>query len=116
MNLPDDCTLAYTVNHESKYYRLYREATGTMTGRSLGVAASASGGGVAWEFVVEEHRLGKGAVQLQIFDDAFAALAQIPEFFAALAEQEPTSLDAVRAILDELGAVDQTTRAVTSAP
>lgn len=108
--LPEDTHLAYIVSHEAWYAR----TPGVIDHPEINVMASAkgSGGGVAWEFMVEEVDLGRGepAIRVKVFDDAFAAFAQIPEFFAAIAETPPQTLKAVRAALDAMGAVDETER------
>lgn len=109
--LPEDTHLAYTVSHEA----WYATTPGVVDGPEIGIAASAegTGGGVAWEFAVEEVDLGGHgkAIRLRIFDDAFAAYSQIPEFFTALGSEKIGSLDEVRDLLDRLGAVDETKRA-----
>lgn len=110
MELPEDCFLAYVVTHEAWYYEPNR-ASGLLNGRSLNVSASSRGGGVAWEFTVEEHPHNGGGIKLNMFDDSFPAFVQIPEFFAALNGNEvPESVAAVREILDRIGAVDTTER------
>lgn len=78
---------------------------------SLAVSAAHHGGGVAWEFAVEQHRLvgcPRPAIQLRIFDDAFDAFRQIPSFFAALCKD--MTLRDVRELLDAFGFVDETER------
>lgn len=110
MNLPEDTHLAYTVWHEAWYADATRDAT---EHPNLMVAASAkgSGGGVAWEFQIDGYELGgKPCTCVEMFDDAYAALAQIPEFFTALTERQPGTIEEIRAILDGLGAVDETER------
>lgn len=110
MELPEDCFLAYVVQHEAWYYEPNR-AAGVSGGRSLNISASSRGGGVAWEFSVEEHPHNGGGVKISMFDDAFPALVQVPEFFAALnGDEVPESVTAVRAILDRIGAADTTER------
>jgi hypothetical protein len=110
--LPEGTHLAYTVFHES----WYAEVPGTVREPSIGIAASAegAGGGVAWEFAVEEasftDKSGQHPISVRLFDDAFVAIAQIPEFFAALATGSVTSLRAVCDLLDGMGAVDETKR------
>jgi hypothetical protein len=104
MNLPDDTHLAYIVSHEAWYYRGDGKP-------SLSVSASANGGGVAWEFEIEEMELGgKPVTRVKVFDDAYAAFAQVPELFAALADGAGTTLTACRGLLDMLGAADETGR------
>ncbi|MBF6326514.1 hypothetical protein IU451_28860 [Nocardia cyriacigeorgica] len=53
---------------------------------------------------------GRPSVHAVVFEDAFKAFAQVPELFALLAELEPTSIQTVIMILDQLGAVDVTRR------
>jgi hypothetical protein len=106
MKLSEDTHLAYTVAHEAWYWRGDENPF-------VMVAASAkgSGGGVAWEFQIEEMELGgKPTTRVKVFDDAYAAFAQIPEFFAAFADAPPSTLRAVIAALDAMGAVDETER------
>jgi len=110
LNLPSDCHLAYIVWQEA----WYSQASASLNEHPhLMVSASArgSGGGVAWEFQIDGYELGGSPVtRVKMFEDSYAALTDIPEFFAALAEERPVTLDQVRAILDSLGAVDETER------
>jgi hypothetical protein len=107
MQLPEDTHLAYVVSHEAWY-------ANAMPDRhpEINVMAAAEGGGVAWEFSVEEVDLGSSgpAIRVKVFDDAFAAFAQLPEFFALLAAEKADTLDSVCRILDRLGAADETER------
>lgn len=110
MNIPEDCHLAYVVSHEAWYWNA---AKGTDSKPHLNVQASAkgTGGGVAWEFDVSEHFLGgEYCTRIEMFDDSYAAFADIPEFFALMREHQPGMLREVRGILDGLGAVDETER------
>jgi hypothetical protein len=112
--LPADTHLAYTVSHEAWYAR----TPGIVDQPQIMVGASAqgSGGGVAWEFSVTEHDFGGHGRAIKVgvfddaFDDAFAAFAQIPEFFAALAAGDIDTLDKVALLLQHIGAVDETER------
>lgn len=105
MNIPDDCFFAYTVMHEAFYASVLNGK------REISVSASAHEGGCLWEFMVEEVDLGGHPnVKVNIFDDAFDAFAQIPEFFARLTTERPTDLKQVARILDDLGARDTTER------
>lgn len=110
MNLPEDCRFAYVVNHEAWWYSVLKdEKPGIM------VMAAHNEGGVAWEFEAGEMVLGgESAVKIHMFNDSFDAFTQVPEFFAALAEEKPGTLDGVRTILDRLGAVDRTARTRTN--
>lgn len=104
--LPEDCYLAYIVMHEAYWAPrtwIPNEKPTVM------VQAASNGGGVGWEFAVEDYA-SINAVRLAMFSDSWAALTQIPEFFAALAAGEVSSLADARVLLDRLGAVDRTER------
>jgi len=107
--LPEDTHLAYTITHEAWYARSLPDDR-----REINIAASAegSGGGVAWEFTVEEVNLGSHGpeIRVKVLDDAFAAFTQIPQFFAALEAENVKGLDEVRHLLDKMGATDETER------
>jgi hypothetical protein len=105
INLPEGASLTYTVMHEA-WFKSVLDGE-----RYLMVHASARGGGCHWEFQVVEGEISPHpSTRVKIFDDAYAAFTQIPEFFAALTAEAPGTLDGVRAILDRLGAVDETQR------
>ena len=106
MNLPEGTRLAYIISHEAWYARY----PGIVRRPDINISASVPGDGCAWEFSVEDVDQGQHgtAIQLRMFYDAFAAFADIPEFFAAL--PGVTTLDGVRKQLDALGAVDETRR------
>jgi hypothetical protein len=110
MNLPEDTHLAYIVVHEAWYsqppnnVRIDNRPT-------LTVQASAEGGGVAWEFEIVEETTPPGALRVYVFDDAWQAFDQVPEFFFALVGLGgKATLEKVRGALDLLGAVDETDR------
>jgi hypothetical protein len=106
MKLPEGTHFAYTVTSEAWWFR-GGEAPNVMVAAS----AKGQGGGVAWEFSIDEIELGgKPVTQVKVFDDAYAAFTQIPEFFAALADEAPATVAAVVALLDQLGAIDETDR------
>lgn len=110
ISMPDDCTFAYTVCSEAWYSEVLKD-TGVMKNRpELMVAASGNGGGCKWEFSVVEKNLGGPTVQVRMFGDSFDAYVSIPAFFSALEREQPSTLDEVRQILDDLGAIDQTQR------
>lgn len=93
--------LTYTIPHEA-YYK------SVITDVSIGVQKAADEGGVAWEFsIVEKRNIG---LRVEVFDDAWAAFAEIPELFAELARSGRTNLGGVRGILDDLGFEDATQR------
>jgi hypothetical protein len=59
---------------------------------------------------VVEHDLYRPALKLGIFDEGWEAFRVLRPFFDGLADVH--SLDGVRALLDSLGAVDETERVV----
>lgn len=105
MNLSDNCELAYIVGREAWYHD-------TDPGREpyVRVGADHSEGGCEWEFMVTEHPFNGGCIRVEMFSDAFAAMVQVPEFFRGLVERKPTSLEALRLLLDDIGARDTTER------
>ena len=107
MNLPEDTHLSYIVWHEAWYADASR-----IPGDKphLNVQAAADDGGVAWEFQIDGYDLSGPVTRLKMFQDSYAAFAQMPEFFEMLAEQRPVTLTEVRDILHALGAVDETPR------
>lgn len=110
MKLPDGTHLAYVVTHEAWYSRGHGLPD---RDPSIGVMASAegSGGGVAWEFSIRAVPLsGSPSLKLGMFWDCFDAFGQMPEFFEGLAGIGNGTLDDIRALLDQLGAVDETAR------
>lgn len=109
MDLPDEATLTYVLEHEAHYADALDE--GKTPAVSV-VAAAAGGMGAHWEFRLREQQLlgGVPALRLEMFDDAFAAFSDIPEFFAALREHQPTTVAAAVELLKPLGAVDTTKR------
>ena len=108
MNLPEGSHLAYIVWHEA----WYAEASRTPGEHPhLMVQTAHEGGGVTWAFQIDGHELGGSLVtRVKMFDDSYGAFAQIPEFFAALADGGPATLGDIMEILDGLGAVDETPR------
>ena len=66
----------------------------------------------SWEVLLVDYsgELGEPAIQMEIFDDAFAAFTEIPWFFTTLATERPNTLHQVRTVLDRLGFVDATER------
>lgn len=110
MNLPDDTHLAYIVSHEAYYWNAAK-TPGEKPHLNVQASARGNGGGVAWEFDVSEHFLGNEyCTRIEMFDDAYAAFAEIPEFFVLMRERRPGTLREVRGILDGLGAADETKR------
>lgn len=110
MNLPADTHLAYIVWQEAWYSQPGSGVPYEKPYLMVMASAKGTGGGVAWEFPIEEDDLGGPVTRVLMFDDAYDAFVQMPEFFAALVEEKPKTLDAVRTILDRFGAVDETDR------
>jgi len=75
----------------------------------IAVSARVPGDGCYWEVLIEDD--GSGEVRLSLHTDPLdLPRAQVPEFFAAMAEMRPRTLEDVRAILVLLGAADITLR------
>lgn len=103
MNLPHDAFLDYVIAKEAYYAHVTRDEP------EIQVRAAARDGGCHWEFTAVQ--VGNIGVQIRIFDDAWHAFNDLPEFFQCLAARgKGTTLDDVREILDGLGAVDSTQR------
>lgn len=103
--------LEYIVAHEAWYGDAIRSAGQTDPQINI-VKAVVGGGGAAWEFTITDRSalVNRPAIQVRVFDETFSAFAECAPLFAALAERQPTNLDGVRAILDELGFTDATER------
>jgi hypothetical protein len=102
--LPEGTHLAYVVSHEAWYRQ-------TVDRPEINVVAAVTDDGCAWEFTVEQIDLGScgPAIRVKVFDDAFAAYDEIPEFFTGLAGGI-TTLEQVQALLNGMGAIDETPR------
>ena len=102
MNLPEGTHLAY-YDYRATWYPSRERAVGISAGGNEGSA---------WGFTVAEVDLGEHgtAIQVRIFENAFAAFAQVPEFFRQLALTPGLTLDGVIFLLAELGAADETAR------
>jgi len=107
MNLPEDCTLAYIIGHESRYWMHEQPRP-----RYVRVGADSIRGGCAWEFMIEEHVFTsrESALRVCLFDDAWEAFHQVPELFAALTDDRPRNFAQLSAVLDRIGAHDITPR------
>lgn len=101
--------LEYIVSDDAWYAEANRHVN---TDPYLNIAKVADGGGCAWEFqIVDKSRtIGQPATRVEVFDDAFAAFAEVTPLFAAIADEHPAALDEVREILDRFGFADATTR------
>lgn len=108
MKLDEDCTLNYIITHEAWYWMPDRQHRRCVRVGSDDVV----GGGCAWEFMIEEHVFSpsQSALRVGLFDDAWQAFDQVPELFAALAADRPQTFDALRIVLDRIGAHDATER------
>jgi hypothetical protein len=105
--IDNDCTLTYIIVKEAWYASSCADEP-----PSILVAATADGDGSKWEFEVQERELGgKTCLRLKMFDDAFEAFYDIPEFFLRLRGYQPRTLRELRMLLDHIGAVDATKRA-----
>jgi hypothetical protein len=106
MNIPKDCELTYIVSREAWYHNPDSKPYVSVHATSPKIR-----GGVEWEFRVVEYQFDDGpSICLEIFDDAFDAFTQIPEFFQRLVERCPLSLAGLRELLDAIGARDCTER------
>jgi hypothetical protein len=110
MNLPPGAVFAYSFEPEARYWPTVTASNPDQV-PDITVMASHLGGGRHWEFLIEDP--GTGELRLSRHsdpEDLEAARAQVPEFFAAMAELRPRTLEEVRAVLARLGAVDVTLR------
>lgn len=115
ITMPEGTHLEYTVYAETYWWQQLSRETRPNGGRPcVQMAAGANeGGGVKWEFGVVEHDLGRApALKLSIYDEGWEAFTCMAPFFAALASGEVRTLADVRNLLDSLGAVDKTERAM----
>ncbi len=106
----EDYRYTYTVNAEAWYFADPRVPARRDDLRKMVVAREHVGGGVAWEFTVQEYDLGGPALQIRLFHDAWDAFADIPELFEELRSHSPRTLASLRTMLDELGFIDSTAR------
>lgn len=102
-------TTAYVLVHEAWYADPARVQRPTLT-----VAVHDQDGDENFTFEFQEYAPGAlapdSALKLRVFDDAFAAFAELPEFLAALSDERPNTVAQLVAILDRLGARDMTAR------
>ncbi len=104
-----DCRLEYIVTHETWYADAHRKVSPYP---EITISKSAIGGGCACEFklVDKTESIGRPVVQVCMFDDSWAAFAELAPLFAALAAEQPNTFGEVRVMLDEFGFVDATER------
>lgn len=75
----------------------------------LMISMDSLGGGGRWEFAIDDEA--GGGLRVKVYDDAWQAFADVPEFFTALADLgRGALLDEVVEILDRLGFADTTKR------
>lgn len=103
--------LTFDVQHESWHWAANRGVGGRPT---IYVSAENPDGGCVWQFAVVERDQrdagGRKAVRIEVFDEAFAAFREIPEFFAALDAMPATNLADVVTILRRMDGDDVTER------
>jgi len=110
VNLPEGAVFSYSFESEAWYWPAVLASDPGKVPDIL-VAARVPGDGCYWGLLIEDD--GSGEVRLDRYcdpEDLDAARAQAPEFFAAMAELRPRTLEDVRAILVHLGAADITLR------
>jgi hypothetical protein len=110
VNLPPDAVFSYSFEPEAWYWPAVLASKPEQVPDIL-VAARVPGDGCYWGLLIVDD--GSGEVRLSSCCDLVdldAARTQVPEFFAAMAELRPRTLEDVRAILVRLGAEDITLR------
>jgi hypothetical protein len=114
ITLPEPYRLAYAVMHESHWWPVLK-ANGAAPNDghpSICIHASNPDGGSKWDFSITDHELrhASPSLRLAIFDEDWDAFDLLAPFFAALASGSVRTLEDVRKLLDDLGAVDETER------
>lgn len=107
--LPGGGRLAYTVTRDAWYWQAMSDSHSP----DIVIEAQVCDGddATAWEFIIASEVLdGENALKINVFDEAFDAFVEIPDFFAALATEKPQTLEEVVALLDRVGAEDITER------
>ncbi len=101
--------LEYIVGHEAWYADANKMAD---PDPYVGVIKAHEEGGCDWEFQIVDRAegVGKPSLQVQIYDDAFAALVELAPLLATFADERPTTLADAREILDRFGFTDVTSR------
>lgn len=92
--------MTYCLTHEAWYWDGRRP-------HEVMVSKAHPDGGCKWEFGVRANP-DINAIRAEVFDDAFAAFVEIPQFFRALADVD--TLDGVIGICQRLGWADTTER------
>ena len=95
--------MTFTVCHEAWYTERNRP-------QELMITKAHRGGGCKWEFGVRANP-DINAIRAEVFEDAFAAFAEVPDFFAGLAELgKDATIGDVVALCAALGYTDTTPR------
>lgn len=108
--------LTYTISHEAWYWDTVprdNNETAEITVHREALSSGGSHDGVHWEFTISWRDLGGvgPCPKVGVFDDAFAAFTEIPEFFAGLEKlTSPIMPEHVVALLDSLDFTDVTER------
>jgi hypothetical protein len=111
MNDHTGCERGFTHYSEAYYAKLLPKRDDSVDEVIVGFYAPE--GGTSGEFAVEWVRLsGKATPRLRVFDDAWHALAQMPDLLARMSDldSQDVSPKAFCALLLELGFKDQTQR------
>lgn len=105
---PEGYRLSYTLTRQAWYSQ--PPLIGTPGDRNVVmVAMDTTRGGAAWEFAIDDEP--GGGLRVKVYDEAWRAFADVPEFFAAMAALgRGALLDEVVEILDSLGFTDITKR------
>lgn len=109
MNLPLDAVLAYSFEPEARYWPSITAREPQLLPDII-IEAKVPGDGCYWEIVIEDDGTGSPRPSPHCREGLAEARAQVPEFFAAMAEMRPRDLKGIRGILVMLGAVDITMR------
>lgn len=102
--------LNYVVSHEAFYWKTIRRSNGPVAEIFIGHPDT------EWEFAIEWHDLHHNrplSMKLGMFDEAFPAFEQIPEFFEklkVLVRENRCQPENIVELLKSLDAVDETTR------
>jgi hypothetical protein len=109
----DESRLSYVVSHEAWYWPA-SNITGDVASVSIMREALTDGAhdGVHWEWTVKWVLLGGSvAAEVSMFDDAWAAILEVPELFGRLASLAPNPTpDVVVRMLADSGFHDATVR------
>lgn len=106
---PEGLALGYSATRETWHHR-HSTFPGDVNVLMVGLYGQ-TGGGCRWEFAIDEEDAGGRCLRVKIYDEAWAAFTEVPEFFAALAELGRGAMtEDVVPVLDRLGFRDMTAR------